>query len=266
MGRRENLYIKEFVSYYLTLGVDTLFLYADNIEENEKFINAITPNDSIVIEYYNNYSITNQGKAFTHCYSKHKDEYDWIIMIDMDEFLIINNGTLKGYLSDDVFNKCDFIKIHWKMTLDNNLLHYENKSLFERFKEPYLRSHYIKSILRGGINNLKYAIHSPKFSPERNVTCDNTGRIVNYTNLGFQSLRPFNADRAYFLHFYYKSTEEHINKFKRGYRNWPQTGLYPWIIGYFKDNKLTIEKIEMLEKAFNITLDNLRDKLFKINE
>ena len=49
MGRRENLYIKEFVSYYLTLGVDTLFLYDDNIEENEKFINAITPNDSIVI-------------------------------------------------------------------------------------------------------------------------------------------------------------------------------------------------------------------------
>ena len=31
MGRRENLYIKEFVSYYLTLGVDTLFLYDDNI-------------------------------------------------------------------------------------------------------------------------------------------------------------------------------------------------------------------------------------------
>ena len=94
MGRRENLYIKEFVSYYLTLGVDTLFLYDDNIEENEKFINVITPNDSIVIEYCNNYSITNQGKAFTHCYSKQKDEYDWIIMIDMDEFLIINNGTM----------------------------------------------------------------------------------------------------------------------------------------------------------------------------
>ena len=263
MGRKENLYIKEFVNYYLALGVDKLFLYDDNIEEKEKFINAITPNDSIIIEYCSNYSITTQGQAFTHCYSNHKDEYDWIIMVDVDEYLIINNGTLKQYLSDEIFNKCDFIKIHWKLTTDNNLLHYENKSLFERFKEPYMRSKYIKTILKGGINKLKYAIHSPIFSPERNVTCDNAGRIVNYTKLGFQSLRPFNGDKAYILHFYYKSTEEHINKFKRGYRNWPQTGLNPWINGYFRDNKLTIEKIEMLEREFNITLDKLRNKLFK---
>ena len=81
MGRRENLYIKEFVSYYLTLGVDTLFLYDDNVEEKEKFINVVTPKDSVVIEYCQNYNITNQSQAFTHCYSKHKNEYNWLEII-----------------------------------------------------------------------------------------------------------------------------------------------------------------------------------------
>jgi len=185
-------------------------------------------------------------------------------MIDMDEYLIIKDNTLKGYLSDKVFDKCDFIKIHWKMTSDNNLLHYENKSLFERFKEPYILSDHIKSILRGGINNLKYSIHSPEFSPERNVTCDNRGRIINYKYLNFQSIRPYNADKAYFLHFYFKSTEEYINKFKRGYKDWPQSKLSGWIYNYFKKNQITIEKIEMLEKAFNITLDEYRNKLHNI--
>ena len=33
------------------------------------------------------------------------------------------------------------------------------------------------------------------------------------------------------------------------------------IKNYFKNNKLTIEKVEMFEKAYNITLDRYRNKL-----
>ena len=261
IGRNEILYIKEFVNFYLKLGVDTLYIYDDNIEEKEKFINVITPNDSFVIEYNKDYNIKDQGPALTHCYNKHKDDYDWIIMNDMDEYLIVqNNQTLKEYLSDKVFDKCDSIKIHWKMSSDNNLLHYENKSLFERFKEPYLRSDHVKSIMRGGITGLVYYQHSP-LKADRNVSCDNTGRLLNYTKINIQSVRPYNTDRAYFLHFYFKSTEEYINKFKRGYKNWISVSIDGWIFNYFKQNNITIEKIEMLEKAFNITLEKYRKKL-----
>ena len=55
----------------------------------------------------------------------------------MDEYLVIVNDTLKNYLSNSLFNKCDFIKFHWMIPSDNNLLHYDNRSLFERFKGPY---------------------------------------------------------------------------------------------------------------------------------
>ena len=262
MGRNENLYINEFVDHYLSLGVDTLFLYDDNIEEKEKFVNALPQKDSIVIEYTKDNDIKGQNHAYNHCYSKHKNDYDWFIMIDMDEYLVIkNNDTLKGYLTDHVFDKCDFIKLHWRIPSDNNLLHYENKSLFERFQRPYYTSNHIKSIIRGHIDNLIYWIHSPKISPERNVTCDNIGRIINKTNLNFQSIMKVNTDRAYFVHFFFKSTEEFINKYRRGYKDWPHLKVNAFIQNYFKNNKLTIEKVEMFENAFNITLEKYRNKL-----
>ena len=40
-----------------------------------------------------------------------------------------------------------------------------------------------------------------------------------YKNMNFESLEPININRAYIIHFQFKSTEEFVNKFKRGYNN-----------------------------------------------
>jgi hypothetical protein len=83
-------------------------------------------------------NISNQGLAFTDCYEKYKSMFNWMLMIDMDEYLYIKKDTLKNYLLKPVFNKCDFIKFQWVIPTDNNHLYYENKPLFERFKGPYV--------------------------------------------------------------------------------------------------------------------------------
>ena len=107
----------------------------------------------------------------------------------MDEYLYIINDTLKSYLNDKIFDKCDFIKIHWADSQDKNLIHYDPRPLFERFKKPYILSKYIKSIIRGNIPNLKNWVHSPYFSPVKNVTCTNDGKIINYKNINFHSMK-----------------------------------------------------------------------------
>lgn len=132
-------------------------------------------------------------------------------MLDIDEFLIVVNNTLKKYLSNKIFDKCDFIKFHRIFTNDNNLLHYDNRSLFERFNGPYIKSKFVKSIIRGGINNLKYGVHSPKKSPERNTTCNNIGTIINSKIINFEYINKINIKKAYIIHFKFKSTEEFIN-------------------------------------------------------
>jgi hypothetical protein len=114
MGKRENLYAKEFINYYIKLGVDKIFIYDDNDLNEESFMDVFNKLGEYknFIEIYKNVStIKHQSNAFTDCYNKNKYNFDWFIMIDMDEFLVIVNDALKNYLLQSVFKKCDFINI-----------------------------------------------------------------------------------------------------------------------------------------------------------
>ena len=261
MGKKENLYAKEFVEYYLKLGVKHIFIYDDNDPNTEKISDVINGKYRNHITIYENIkkTVNNQSIAFTQCYKNNKNSFDWFLMIDMDEYLVINNEKLKKYLSKEAFKKCDFIKIHWLLATDNNLLHYENKSLFERFKPPFIKNHLIKTIVKGNINNLQYDIHNPIYSPKRNISCNNVGEILNEKAFSQNAVGKINVDNAYILHFKFKSTEEFINKYKRGYSNWftPEF-LRMRINEYFKNNEITLKKIIYMEKELNINLSSFK--------
>ena len=213
--------------------------------------------------YNSNKIINNQKAAFTLCYEINKHNYDWIFMTDIDEYLVIRDEKLKHYLSRAQFKKCDFIKIHWVTATDNDLLHYDNRSLFERFKGPYLKDTHIKTLVKGNIDGMKYDIHSPYISPIRNISCNNKGEIYKNKEILFQDVFDINIDMAYIIHFKYKSTEEYINKYRRGYH---------WRIGntqfmqmrineYFKENKVTLEKIEYVERELHLNLTKYKTRI-----
>ena len=216
------------------------------------------------------YNIDNQSHAFTECYKNNYNKFDWFLMLDVDEYLYIVNNTLKGYLSLKRFNKCDFIKINWVIATDNEHLYYEAKPLFERFKPPYIKSDYIKSLIRGNISGLKYSVHSPYISPERNITCNNVGKRIYYKKMDFENIRPINIKLAYIIHFSDKSTEELVNKIKRGYRNWLKERTSKFVMNkpkiYFIYNKVTPEKINYIERELNISLTEFKLKNIKRNK
>ena len=268
MGKRENLYAKEYVEYYYNLGLDQIFIYDDNDPNTEKISDTIEDKYKQFVTVFENIKgkIKNQGDAFTDCYQRNKDKFDWILMVDMDEFLYIINDTLKDYLANNNLDKCDFIKFHWLCPTDNDLIYYDNRTLFERFKGPYIKSVFIKSIVRGHISDLKYWVHSPSYSPERNVTCNNVGQKLSYEKLNFESIDEINVEKAFLIHFRYKSTEEFIGKFKRGYSDWFGSRLQGFINAnlkdYFGENQLTMEKIEFVEKELNVSLLKLKIKYY----
>ena len=267
MCKNEKLYIKEFIDYYKQLGIDNIFIYDDNKIKSEKFSNDINILKEKNVKIYDTQkmNVNNQKDAFTLYYNTFFKKFDWILMVDMDEFLVIVQDTLKNYLRKPIFNKCYFIKINWVIATDNNLLHYENKSLFERFKGPYLKSPFIKTIVRGNINNLEYWVHSPFISPIRNITCNSIGEKIYYKKLNFETIIPINIKNAYIIHFKYKSTEEYINKYKRGYSNWFKNKtkqiLDNKIDEYLRDNEITKEKIEIIEKELKINLKKYKNKI-----
>jgi hypothetical protein len=101
MGKQENLYVKEFISYYIRLGMDKIFIYDDNDNNTEQISDMVEKRFRKYVKIYKpkQLKLFSQAKQFTDCYSKNKDKYDWFLMVDMDEFLFIKKGSLKNYLS-----------------------------------------------------------------------------------------------------------------------------------------------------------------------
>jgi len=140
---------------------------------------------------------------------------------------------------------------------DNNLLYYENKSLFKRFPEIVPNTKLggkrleVKFILRGHIPNIY--IMSQHTCNKNIPNCNGFGHKKKIS--GIYSTEP---DIIYYYidHFFSKSTEEFINKIKKG-NSWnvPKNYDYRKISKYFYQSNITKEKIEFIENrtGYNLT-------------
>ena len=54
IGKKENLYVKEFVDYYIKLGIDHIFIYDDNSPNTEKMSNIIDSTYNKHVTIYEN--------------------------------------------------------------------------------------------------------------------------------------------------------------------------------------------------------------------
>ena len=84
----------------------------------------------------------------------------------------------------------------------------------------------------------------------------------NSSNIDFGILEPINIDKAFIIHFKYKSTEEFINKYKRGYNNWfykNKNYLFIKLKGFFDINEITYEKINYIERELCLNLTFFKD-------
>ena len=88
VGKKENLYAKEFVEYYINLKVDKIIVVDNNDIDGERFED--------VLEYYilnNLVEIVDsrgissiQMPIYNYVYKKYSPDYDWIAFINFDEF------------------------------------------------------------------------------------------------------------------------------------------------------------------------------------
>ena len=145
--------------------------------------------------------------------------FDWFIILDLDEFIYLKNNTnIKVYLNNKTFEKCQVIHLNFIYFTDNNLLHYDSRTLKERFtiratyarikKKRNVTLPEIKSIIRGKIPNLLIkSIH---------VGTNNSYNICNGFGEKYSGYLQSDFENYYIIHYFSKSTEEFIYKIKRG--------------------------------------------------
>ena len=161
MGKEENLYSRELISYYMNLGVEKFVFGDNNLPNTEKLSDVLQDyisNGTVdILEIFG--SDIGQGEFYGKMYNKYKDRCEWLSFFDFDEYLVMHfekgkNIPLKEYLSNSIFDKCEAIEFNWLMYGDNGLVHYENKSSIERFTEPDFGNYanrFVKSIIRGNL-------------------------------------------------------------------------------------------------------------------
>ena len=262
MGKRENLYAKEFVDHYKQLGYSHIYIYDNNDIDGEKFEDVlqdeIKSNFVSIINFRG--IIGKQCRIYRDCYAKNNKNYDWLSFFDFDEFLDIKPkaNTIKEFLTNKRYEKCTIIKINFLFYSDNELLYYDNRTVQERFTKP-LRRHgsngFVKTTVRGGLTpnywSVKCGIHTSSF---KCYACNSAGKKVSYKA---QAIWP-SFKYARLKHYYTKSTEEYANKCSRGSASskvrWTKRRKKFKYRLYFTYNKKTEEKKQLLKKVLNITL------------
>ena len=255
IGRRENLYIRDLISYYLSIGFEKFILGDNNFPNIEKISDVtqyyIDKGILDIIEVFG--SSIGQDEFYEIIYEKYKNKCAWISFFDLDEYLRMHSEdnqiiSVKQYLSNPVFEKCESISINWLIYSDNNLLNYDNRSVLERFTQPLYNNRenrVIKSIVRGNLNKI---IH----------ICNSLGkRLKRYTGM---YVKPPLLKYTYLMHFTTKTIEEYLNKIiKRGVIQNQPFNITEAIKKFFQINNFTEEKLKIFEKAFNKTFDQFRN-------
>ena len=253
--KKENLYIRDFVEYYIKLGVDKFYFGDDNPENIENLSDVLDDyikKGIIDIEYVYKRNLTHE-EFFEYSFRSLKLRCNWFMFIDVDEYLELKNMTLKDYLNMPVFDKCDVIKINWLPFDDNGLLYYDNRPLFERFNHPVYNNVYgdfHKSIVRGkDYNGIVFdaTMHQPKITtvPEQ---CDALGNFERL-DVGYLGIPKY--DYGFFRHFIFRTAEEFAVKILRGYHPGEKRSQTLLVDNFFSVNNFTEEKLRIIEHILN---------------
>ena len=265
MGRQENLYIKELIEYYKSIGIEKFILGDNNLPNTETFSdiikNYIDEGLVDIINLMGNNNIT-QGEFFSDIYQKYKYKCKWITFFDFDEYLVLyyNYGkyiSLQEYLTNSIFNDCDSILFNWLMYGDNDYIYYHKRPLNERFIVPdynNFANQFVKCIVRGNLNETLFGKKNSSHYPSNKIRiCNTLGRKLKIIS---DSIDPPIYINGCLKHFNTKTAEEYIKKIKRGMPSRRQIYANDSIELFFRHNKYTRKKFRLFEKKFNMKFDN----------
>ncbi len=135
---KDEFFIEEFCEYYLSQGVDKIFVIDDD-SINKLIYKNITSNKVDII-YEKNIIETNYANEF---YKKIKSNFTWMIYCDVDEFITTKKNISKTIREElnTTFRNIDCIKIPWVMMSCNKVKNNPKSILMENI---YRWNHNIK--------------------------------------------------------------------------------------------------------------------------
>ncbi len=211
----EALYIKEWLDYHISMGVDHFYLY--NNDSTDNLMEVIEPYLCDTSSYCNNSKkcvtlISYPGKArqvaaYNDALEKFKEESRWLAYIDLDEFICPSEKiSLPEFLKD--YESYPALVLNWQLFDTNNhktppeggvLKNYTRvHKLYNRFKENC----HIKSII-DPMRTKECLVHHHRYLNQNAVD-------ENYRNMKTALSSTQNISKIRVNHYFMKSEEELI--------------------------------------------------------
>ncbi|PAW92674.1 hypothetical protein CKK33_03855 [Mucilaginibacter sp. MD40] len=208
----ENSYLKEWMEYYIKIGVEHFFLYDnESVEPVQLALKRLGLAKYATITVIK--GISRQQDAYDHCLWRYGFKSRWIAFVDMDEFIVpkVTKGNLPLFLKD--FEAYGGLGINW--------LVFGSGGIKEKSERPQLETFIWRSGENFDVNNHIKSIVQPKYARRsmnphaffyrRGYFCvnENFKRLTN-------EISPLSVNKIQVNHYYCRSLDEYQEKIKRG--------------------------------------------------
>ena len=257
IGRHENQYAPEWVEHHLALGFDRIIIFDNNRKGEERFMDVLS--DYVKtgkVEIHLHPEEYQMLQLFKQTYEERGREFDWLMDMDFDEFLILPEGENIHTFIARYEDTADVVKINWQTYGDCGHVKNDGRPLQVRFTKPlkgidgkaesWGENMHVKSLVRCGLSGIEY----------KDPHCPH-GAGAYVTASGEESdaspfAEPADHSVAYIKHFTTKTIEEWMeNKVKRGQCDSVANteGLqHNALMLFFSRNKKTKAKTDWLRK------------------
>lgn len=225
-GRNEGIYYLEWISFYLSIGVNDFFIYTnDNIDKSDILLKKL--DDEKIIKYFHSKSkdgVSVQWKAYAHALGVLPDilDYKWTIICDIDEFLVIDRNmfsNIQSYLKFIERRKVENISIPWCCVGASGQIVWNEALFMDRFDVvPFHERQLIKSVFQTRFAGNAHS-HFPIELDDYHMTYQNSNGVTLITDDKNPYGRAMDTEpdfrMAVFYHYYFKSIEEFLWKSAR---------------------------------------------------
>lgn len=236
--RNEGNFLEEWIQHYISLGFNNFIIHDDNSTDNTKdIIDIYSKYINIIYIKHNIYNKKERKKLFDNLvFNQLKDTFDYILWIDIDEFLYINDKiNIFTFLKECLENKVSVIQIP-RFDLGDPDNYYNNVTGLESLKYNMINKNRLIKPRFNHTNVKGYTYETKCFlSPKNSAfkTSRHTSQPKNNTKVinEFEILKPFNI--YYFeskvengldfnIRLYHFDTQNHIiatNNIKKWNKN-----------------------------------------------
>ncbi|AYV75799.1 MAG: phosphorylcholine metabolism protein LicD and glycosyltransferase family 92 domain containing protein [Terrestrivirus sp.] len=242
----EQDYLEEWLTYHINQGISHIYLYSnDEKMENYKFLEKYKDYITLIpwINKKNIMSDTIQRQAYKHCVDNYNNEYQFIMMLDIDEFLVpINKNKVIDVINSVDKNNTKAMKIQrYNFNANGHITRPNGKVMDNYTKHEDICSSYKTIANSKYIDTTKkfYGVHDFPFT-------DKKGKVYNnYFNYSNNHGNPHGCSKddkneipLIINHYYTKSREEYLKRCNL----WKNGGINP--VGYRKDCDKLFESLQ----------------------